>query len=304
MSQHAKLNTEHRVARSKWLNRSRLKLAFRTLTVALAVYLSAAYFILPLAWLALEHHRHPGLVAAPKVTVNAEGIPGDPLNVGLIGDRDDVVRALLKAGWQPADPITFTTSLKIAESVLLHRPDPNAPVSSLYVFGRKQDMAFEQEVGDSASRRHHVRFWQARELDHDGRPLWLGSATFDVKSGISHLTGQITHHIDRHIDAERDHLLASLRDSGALQSEFQLVGVGPTQAGRNAGGDLYVTDGRLLVGVLTKRETATKTSDAQNVVGQRMKSHAVRVQKATHFDARNQGVRPGSGKLSAELVSG
>jgi hypothetical protein len=77
----------------------------------------------------------------------------------------------------------------------LHRPDPDAPVSSLYLFGRKQDLAFEEDVGGSADRRHHVRWWRAEPLDAAGRPLWIGDATFDRDAGISHLTGQITHHI-------------------------------------------------------------------------------------------------------------
>ena len=77
-------------------------------------------------------------------------------------------------------------------------------MSPLYVFGRKQDLAFEQDVGGSADQRHHVRWWRAEPLDAAGRPLWIGDATFDRDAGISHLTGQITHHIAPDIDAERD----------------------------------------------------------------------------------------------------
>jgi hypothetical protein len=85
------------------------------------------------------------------------------------------------------------------------------PVSDLYFYGRKQDLAFERAVGNSADQRHHVRFWRSTIDDPDsGRILWVGSATFDVKSGFSHRTSKITHHIAADIDTERNSTIASL----------------------------------------------------------------------------------------------
>jgi hypothetical protein len=141
--------------------------------------------------------------------------------------------------------------VEIAESVLLDRPDSNAPVSTLYLWGRPQNLAFEQTVGTSARQRHHVRFWHSDELGEDGRPLWVGSVTFDQSVGFSHLTGQITHHIAPDLDAERDRLMAELKAAGQLQTIYQVTGVGPTLNGRNAEGDWYFTDGELTIGVLT-----------------------------------------------------
>jgi hypothetical protein len=215
-----------------------------------AAYLLIAYLVLPLLWREHEAGHHPALDTAPTVTLNADGIPGDPINVALVGSRSELVAAILAAGWHPADPITLRTSLEIAESVLLDRPDPDAPVSSLYLFGRRQDLAFERDMGVSAARRHHVRWWQAAQPDADGRPLWLGDATFDADAGLSRLTGQITHHIAPDIDAERDALIAGLAQAGQLDGEYRWPGVGPTRDGRNAEGDRYETDGFMLVGVL------------------------------------------------------
>jgi hypothetical protein len=227
----------------------RVARALAVAALAVGGYLLVAYVALPWWWWADERH-HPALAGLPKVTRNADGIPGDPLNVGLIGTQADLVRAMLAAGWRPADPITFASSLGIAESVLLDRPDPDAPVSPLYVFGRKQDLAFEEEVGSSADRRHHVRWWRVDRLDPAGRPFWIGDASFDIDAGLSHLTGQITHHIDPDVDAERDRLLAGLERAGWLVRQFRWPGVGPTTDGRNAEGDLYRTDGMIAVGVL------------------------------------------------------
>ena len=74
--------------------------------------------------------------------------------------------------------------------------------------------------------------------------------TFDRSVGLSHRTGQITHHIGPDIDAERDGLIDGLRKGGWLTQIFQVTGVGATLVGRNGGGDRYDTDGELTVGVV------------------------------------------------------
>ena len=222
--------------------------ATKALVVVTTLWLLTAYVILPALWRHFEHQ--PALEDAPKTSVTAQGIPGDPLNVALIGTEDGLVHALLASGWQPADPITLRTSFRIAGSVLLDRTYADAPVSSLFVFGRKQDLAFEKALGKSARYRHHVRFWRSEELGRDGVPLWIGAVTFDRSVGFSHLTGQITHHIGADIDAERDGLIGDLRKVGCLTELFQVTGVGATLLGRNGGGDRYDTDGELTVGVL------------------------------------------------------
>ncbi len=239
------------------------------LTLTLA-WLAAAYILLPFAWRHYEHN--PGLATAPKTTLTSQGIPGDPLNVGLIGDHDQVVTALLRSGWSPADPVTFESSLKIADSVLLDRSYADAPVSPLFVFGRKQDLAFEKAAGTSARQRHHVRFWRSAELGQQGVPLWIGSVTFDKSVGLSHLTGQITHHIGPDVDAERDALIGGLSDGGWLSAIYQVTGVGATVNGRNGGGDRYDTDGELTVGVLAAaRNPADRPDRLANPVAVRLK---------------------------------
>ena len=212
-------------------------------------YLLLAYLILPGLWRHYEHH--PSLATAPKTTETSNDIPGDPLNVGLVGSKDEIVRAFLKAGWYPADQITMRTSLEIAESVLADRPYPTAPVSNLYLWGRRQDLAFEKPTTASPRQREHVRLWRSKDQSEDGRPLWLGAATFDDSVGLSHYTGQITHHIGPDVDAERDQLMNDLTQAGQWIRTYQVTGVGLTLQGRNGGGDRYFTDGEMDVGVLS-----------------------------------------------------
>ena len=210
----------------------------------IAIYLITAYWLLPMMWTHYEHHHR--MVDAPKTTMLGDGIPGDPLNVALVGTKDEIVRAMYAAGWKAADPITLKSSMHIVDSVLLKKPYENAPVSSLYLFGRRQDLAFERPAGENARRRHHVRFWRDDELGINGKPLWIGAATFDQSVGVSHFTGQITHHIDANIDEERDHLIADLTGAGQIASVFEVTGVGVALR-RNGGGDRYYTDGELKI---------------------------------------------------------
>src|SRR5688572_27974313 len=190
------------------------------------LYVLLAYLIVPAIW---SHYDHePGLREVGTRTATREGIPGEPLNVGIVGVQSELVSAMQAAGWSPADPITFRTSLEITESVLFDRPDPYAPVSNLYYDGRRQDLAFEKQVGQSAKQRHHVRFWRVLEAGKEGRPVWLGAASFDRGVGLSRYTGQITHHIKADVDAERDRLMMDLTGAGMLFVLFRVSGIGPT----------------------------------------------------------------------------
>ncbi len=198
---------------------------------------------LPGLW---THHEHePGLATLPMVTRTSAGIPGDALNVGLVGSKEDITRAMHSAEWFPADPITLRTSIDIVGSVVLDRPYHDAPVSPLYYDGKKEQLAFEKPDGGSADQRHHVRLWLVLQRGTDGRPVWLGSITFDRGVGLSHDTGQVTHHIGPNIDAERDLLMRDLRAAGMVETFFEISGIGPTLRARNGEGDTYYTDGEI-----------------------------------------------------------
>ena len=237
----------------KWLQnradaasrRSKARIALAALGAAIFIYGMTAYVVLPWAWTHYEHQK--GLAGLTMVTQTSQGIPGDPINVGLVGTREDVHCAMHAAGWYPADPITFRSSVEIVGSVVLRRPYKDAPVSTLYYQGRHQDLAFEKPVGESADRRHHVRFWEVLKQGDENRPVWLGSATFDRDVGLSRYTGQVTHHIAPDIDAERDGLTNDLKNSKVVEAVYEVSGVGPTFIGRNGEGDRYFTDGEVKV---------------------------------------------------------
>jgi hypothetical protein len=174
------------------------------------------------------------------------GRPGDPLNIAVICSEDELLRIMAAARWSPADPITVRSSLRITIDSVVRRPYADAPVSNLYVNGKKQDLAFEQAAASNPSKRHHVRFWRMEPPEPSHATLWIGAATFDASIGLSHTNGHITHHIAADVDSERDKLLGDVKSVERVAirwiDDFQ-----PVRQGRNGGGDPFHTDGRLAV---------------------------------------------------------
>jgi hypothetical protein len=222
-------------------------------TSVVLLYAVVAYLVMPWDWRRYVR-RHPSLEDIPGITHTKAGIPGDPLNVALIGTETDVKKIMLAARWHPADPLTLRSCLEIADASVLKRSYDDAPVSNLYLFGRKEDLAFELPVGDNPRKRNHVRFWRTEKSDPDGRPVWIGSATYDERVGLSRTTGQITHHIAPDVDAERDHLFDDLKQTGDLSEVYTVDDFHKDLNGRNGGGDPWRTDGRLLVGVIAVKQ--------------------------------------------------
>jgi len=224
----------------------------RLIAALLLAYLIIAYVVLPNIWKRYVH-RHPTLDDVPNITHTASGIPGDPLNVALIGTKHQLMKIMIAAKWYPADPLTLKSCLEIAEATVLKRPYDEAPVSSLYLFGRKEDLAFEQPVGNDPRKRHHVRFWKTEKVDSDGQPLWIGSAVYDEHVGFSRTTGQITHVTSANVDAERDYLFQCLEKTGDLESQYVVDDFHKIRSGKNGGGDPWTTDGKLYVGVISAK---------------------------------------------------
>ncbi len=202
-----------------------------------ALYFLIAYLILPRLW--KRHETHLAVIKeSPRVTQTSSDIPGDPLNIALLGTEEDIIRAMTAAGWDPADPLTFRSSVRI-----------------VVLFGRKEDLAFQKPVGGTPKERHHVRFWHM-EKTYDDRPAWIGSAAYDIGVELSRTTGQVTHHISPNIDAERDLLVADVSKAVPAQVQW-LDSFHQELRGRNGGGDPWQTDGRLAIVALPLTQAAS-----------------------------------------------
>ncbi len=148
------------------------------LVLAVAVtYGLAAYVILPWAIRIGLHILHRGRV--PTYTITSDGLPGDPVNLALIGTLPQLRSAFAAAGWSEADVLGLASSWRMVRAFVLNEPYPRAPFSTLYLFGRGQDVGFQEPIGDSPRRRHHVRFWglpfDRAERTMDKASFWLNA---------------------------------------------------------------------------------------------------------------------------------
>lgn len=120
-------------------------------------------------------------------TRTGDGLLGDPVNLALMGTGEQICGAMERAGWVKADPITAQSSWAMVASTLQRRSYPEAPVSPLFLFGKQQAFAYQQEVDGNPKQRHHVRFWPCPEgwlLPGGARVDWLAAGTFDTSVGF------------------------------------------------------------------------------------------------------------------------
>lgn len=180
----------------------------------------------------------------------SEGMLGDPVNLAAEGTAAQIHHAMTNAGWTLADDITLASSWRIVVASVFRRSYPEAPVSPLFLFGRKQDLSYQQEVEGNPSQRHHVRFWRCPDewlLPGGRRVGWIAAGSFDTAVGLSFFTLQVTHRIDANIDVERDHIVDSLRNANEGLNVDVIEDFSTGYHHRNGGGDRIHTDGDLPV---------------------------------------------------------
>lgn len=187
----------------------------------------------------------------PLYCTTPDGFASDPVNIGIVGTKDELITAMTNAGWYSADKRTPRTLLKMASAMVLSRPYKTAPFSKLYLFGRSQDLGFEIPLDINPRHRHHVRFWAASYTDDpehlkhisfwrgfhrsnivSGRILWVGAASLDTGIGIIRHNAQLTHRIHYDTDSERDLIAKQLQKTNHVK-RLRTVNLGQPYKLRN-----------------------------------------------------------------------
>ena len=200
---------------------------------ATLTYGIAAYVILPRAVrMGLKILQHK---LVPSFTVTGDGLPGDPVNLALIGTLQQLRAAFAVLGWTEADRLGLKSSWHMVRAFVSNTPYPTAPFSTLYLFGRGQDIGFQKAIDNSPRKRHHIRFWAlglSRAEDSwgannfwlntdrpadDARVIWVGAGTRDTGLSLTQLTFQITHATDADTNAERNFVIAELTKSRLIE---------------------------------------------------------------------------------------
>lgn len=189
-----------------------------------------------------------GLMAAiaemPCCTSNAAGTKfGDPLNLVVIGGDNNAFKAFKRAGWDETETTSTDSAFRTIQSFLFGNRYRYSPVSSLYVFGRKQDIAIQKARG-SINERNHARFWMT-PYRFRGHPVFIGQISRDI--GVRFTWSTITtHKIDPDVDETRTFMLQDMWYSQGLRAYAMAEGVGSSTRdapGHNLTGDPYFTDG-------------------------------------------------------------
>ncbi|HET6924944.1 MAG TPA: LssY C-terminal domain-containing protein [Candidatus Saccharimonadales bacterium] len=238
----------------------------KRLPVAVAVlvtYILGAYVLIPAATRVVRiffpaHHL-------PLYCVTPDGFASDPLNIAVVGSKRRLVRAMRAAGWHVADNHSLPNVFREVLSALFNRPYLTAPMSSLYLFGRKQDIGFEIPIPGERGHRHHVRFWattyenngqltakkigwhQRKERLSGSDLLWVGAASRDVGFAVIKHNVQITHMIHPDTGSERDLIEKGLDEAGWLASSEDVRLGRPYKLTNRALGGHLRTDGVLRV---------------------------------------------------------
>jgi LssY C-terminus len=196
----------------------------------------------------LAHLLSPQLfVNIPRRVGDLQGNAGDMVNFSLIGTQEQVTKAFASAGWVRVDKTTQDAVVHGLISTLSHAAYTEMPMSTLYLFGRAQDLSFARAAPlEVAAIRHHLRVWKTTETV-GGEEFWVGSATHDSGFEKDQRNGGITHHIDANVDQERDFLQQSFAGAGVLAGAAYVLPANPLTTAKTATGGSFESDGRIVV---------------------------------------------------------
>ncbi len=222
----------------------------------------------------MRHTSRPGRaisaelssVGMPLTSINRYGDPGDPINIQICGTDGQIGAAFASAGWYRADEIDFITSARISIDSILGRSYTTAPVSNLFLFGRKEDLAFERP-GINVRERDHLRLWNTSRTGDAMRPIWIGGATKDMKVELSKTNYLPTHGIAPNVDDERDLVVSELAQTGFVIQDTTCPGFGKETHSFNGGGDPYFTDGQVAVLTLANVRTSPLAKQVRSPLG-------------------------------------
>lgn len=172
---------------------------------------------------------------------------GDVVNFVVVGSQKDMQAALDAANWHVADTSNEKAVLGAIEETYEKKDYLQMPMSTLYLFGRKQDFGYEMaEPIAMVASRNHFRIWKA-PFTWKGQEVWVGAGTHDIGFAKDKRNGSVTHKIDPAVDGERDNIGSSLQKTNKTKALAYYLPSNPVLEAKNATGDGYHSDGRLLI---------------------------------------------------------
>ncbi len=111
------------------------------------------------------------LLKFPCCTKNADATrDGDPLNLVVVESKRDPIVPFIARDWHLTRKLDIASIFETARAFVLRNEYLTSPVSPLYVFGRREDVAL-QKARSTINERIHAR-------------LWLSPYTFESREGV------------------------------------------------------------------------------------------------------------------------
>lgn len=208
---------------------------------------SSAATLLKLSDAPLDSQLRKSIDSLPRRVNDEFQNLGDMVNFVIVGSKQEVQDALTAASWHVAD----TSNQGAVVNAILQTYDKKdylaMPMSTLYLFGRRQDFGYElaEPIAMVASR-HHFRIWKA-PFAWQGHEVWCGAGTHDIGFAKDKRNGSVTHKIDPAVDGERDNIGNTLQKVSKAKTLTYYLPKDAVQDARNATGDGYHSDGKVLV---------------------------------------------------------
>ena len=186
----------------------------------------------------------------PRRVNDAQGNPGDMVNILIVGTEDQMVNAFTTAGWVHVDSSVQGTVVNALMDSFEKKDYLTMPMSTLMLFGRPQDYGFAHaEPVRVAMTRNHLRVWKS-PYTVEGRALWCVAATHDIGFERDQRNNGVTHKIDPAIDGEREYVNATLSGTGLVAGRDHVTPENAVKEAKTATGGSWNSDGRVLVLVL------------------------------------------------------
>lgn len=176
----------------------------------------------------------------PGMNKGRFGRPGNPLNLVFVGTEAALREALAEAGWtEVPGTIRASTAAGLLELASGKTLSSFPPMNEYWLGGRRQDMNWAIATKPLTAR-HHFRVWDTGLRDPRGRAVWWGAGDYD----LSIRWRDLSHVRDPDLDAERDWIASSLKDSPLVERSTMAAVPDIPREGANDKGYAFRTDGR------------------------------------------------------------
>jgi hypothetical protein len=181
----------------------------------------------------------------PCCVTNADGTQlGAPINLVILSQGDDLLRVLIRAGWNETATTRAASSSQKDAFLDIPQNFRYKPVEPLYYYGRQQDASF-REPRAGGFERNKVRLWLS-PMHFEGQDVWLGQVSRDYGKQSSGMAAQ---KLD--LDEVRSFLLQNLWYAQGIKQYGFVKGRGADSMIDNPKttfrGTTYITDGYRVV---------------------------------------------------------